>query len=479
MVAAEAHPHVRGGGLSHVVGGLARGLAARGHRVDLLVPHIPSLSDASGATDLGTLHLPVGARTLEARLLSSQADGVRVLWLSAPELFDRPGIYGTDGADFADNVTRFVALSRAALACGAGLKQRHDVLHAHDWPTALACYHAREMRLAGAHNLPRATLLTVHNLGFQGLFWALDLPLLGLGPEHYSPERLEYFDQLSLLKAGLVSADRVVTVSPSYAREALSPEGGRGMDGVLRARGPAFSGVLHGVDVDAWNPATDRSIPNRYADPTTPERRRNAQAFRARAGLPDVAAPVFSFVGDLSRDAGADTLLASVPDILQHGQLVVATHGRQAESPAWKALAQQHASLSLLEDLPEADLRLLLAGTDYLLCPSRVEPFNFMQMCAMRYGAIPVVRRTGALRDTVVDAVEPAQGGNGIAFVGEGTPPLVHAVRRAAALHQDAPRFQAVQKRAAALDVSNNAALDRYEQLYADISHQSAVPPRP
>lgn len=485
MVSAEAAPYTRGGGLCEVVAGLAGALAARGHKVDLLLPHVPTLMDAGepALQTLASMDIPVGGATINADLLTPTRvvhEGVRPLLLSVPTLFDRPALYGQDGVDYPDNCTRFAVLARAALLVGPALKHRHDILHGHDWPGALALYHLREARNGGTTGPARASVLTVHNVGYQGLFWALDLPLLGLGPEHYSADRLEFFERISFLKAGLLAADRIVTVSPSYAREILTPEGGCGLDGVLRARADVLSGVLHGVDPVRWDPATDLALPNRFSDPAGPERRRNVQAFRAAAGLEDSAQPLFSFVGELSDDRGGDTLLEAAARLLGTGiRLVIAPPAHDARLAQCRDLAERFPARCSIMVAPSWDtLRCLLAGTDFLLSPSRTEPFNFLQRCGNRYGAVPVVRRVGGLRDGVVDCGEGTDG-TGVTYVGEGTAPLAEAVGRAVALYRQATRYQAVQQNAAAVDISSTAAAAHCEALFLELAAAGSNPPTP
>ncbi|MEW5851526.1 MAG: glycogen/starch synthase [Myxococcota bacterium] len=473
MASSEAHPWSGGGGLAESVSALAGALVARGHRVDLLVPHVPALMPRPSPPleDLGALQLPVGGGTIHARLLTPAPDAaLRPLLLAAPELYTRPGLYGEAGTDYTDNCTRFTALGRAANLVGAALRQRYDVLHCHDWPTGLGPYYSRETRAAGGAGAARCTVFTVHNAAYQGLFWPLDLPILGLGAEHYAPERLEFFGKLSFLKAGVVSADRVTTVSATYARELLSPEAGGGMDGPLRARGSAFVGVPTGIDAARWDPATDPHLPARYSDPLSSERRTCVTFFRQECGLPQDEHPVLAVVGPLNTQKGSDVLPDAAEGILAAGaHLAVLGSGDAALETALRELAARHAGrVAFQPGFDEGRIHRAVAGADFLLIPSRVEPAGQAPLAGQRYGTPAVARRTGALRDVVMDVdANPAQG-TGITYVGEGEAPLLGAVARAVALRRDTARYQAAQKLASVQDVSCGPAAARYEQLYLE-----------
>ncbi|MBI5497042.1 MAG: glycogen synthase [Deltaproteobacteria bacterium] len=485
MTATEAHPFITAGGLGEAVGALARALTDRGHRVDLLLPYAPAAWARGGPelVEAAAFDIPVGARLVPARLMTPRADGpLRPVLLNIPQYFDRPGLYGPSANEsWADNCSRFTALSRAALLAGHALKQKYDVIHAHDWPVGPVPYLARETRAAGGH-VARATVFTVHNLAYQGRFWALDLAILGLGSEHFTAERLEFFGSVSFLKAGLVAADRVTTVSVSYAREVLSPEGGMGLEGILRARGTAFSGILGGIDPTRYDPASDAALTHRYSSAASPERRMAAQAFRALAQLPDNEMPLFAFVGALSNDRGGDTLLMAIDEMVAAGGLVAML---VPDHDALYGRAQAHAlrypeRVALLAQGPgDALVRQLLSGSDFLMVPSRVEPCHVVQVAALRYGAVPLVRRTGGLRDTVLDLEAGGPAATGIGWVGDGVVPLMGAVRRAVELWKDRARYQTVQLAGAATPFTAAEGAERYEALYLDAVGHGAAPTTP
>ena len=481
MVSPEALPALSGGGLGEAVGALAEALVERGHRVDVLTPHSPAhvLPSLGPLRPLCDVELPVGGRTIRAALLTPQGqDGpLRSLLLDVPEFFHRPGIYGDGGNEYADNCARFVSLARAAMAAGPALRVRYDVLHGHDWPAGLALYFLKEQKAGGSAGAARTGFFTIHNLGYQGNFWGMDLPILGLGPEHFSSEKLEFFGRISFLKAALIAADRITTVSPSYAREILSPEGGMGLDGILRARGGDVGGVLNGITLSRWSPLTDTALAAQYASPTDPERRECRAALERTFNLTP-GGPLLAFAGALSLEKGADVLLSVAPDVVREGmRLAVLTDDEGALCAPLTALAAQHAGrISVVSGVTQPGLRQLLAGSDFLLLPSRVEPFSMLQMAALKYGAVNLVRRTGGLRDVVTDVDANPNTGTGVAYVGEGPAPLWAAIQRAAALFRDTGRYAQVQQRAAAVDVSFSAGAARYEALYLDAMEKAREP---
>jgi starch synthase len=472
MATPEFHPWAPGGDLGEATHALALALGERGHHVDVLVPWAPRRAPpVQDLLHLASLSLRVGTQEVTARLLAPPGTGtVRPLLLDAPALYDRLHLYGEGGQDYEDNATRYVALSRATLAVGPALGLVHDVLHAHDWQTGLGPYYAREMRVAGLPVAVRTTVFTFHALAYQGCVPPERLPLMGLGPEHFTPERLEFFGRVSLLKAGLLGADRVVAPSPTHAREVLSAEQGHGLDGVLRARGGALSGILNGLDPRRWDPGTDPALPAHYTLPTTGKKEVCCRALHAALGLPRDERPLFCAVASLEEQRSTATVAAVARDLVAAGgRLLVLGQATPAVRDGLLAAARATGgAVSLRLDGGEGLLRLALAGADYVMVPSRLEPCGLLQLMALRYGTPPLVRRTGGLRDTVADADAQPSTGTGVAYVGEGEVPLMGAVHRALALYNDTPRYRAVQQRAVLVDVSAAPPAARYESLYRE-----------
>lgn len=448
-VASEVFPLVKTGGLADVVGALPGALAGLGVEVRTLVPGYPEvLAKVPGARTVHAMELMGGP----ARVRAARFAGLSVLVLDAPHLFDRPGgpYTAPGGEDWPDNPQRFAALGQAAAAVARGGLEdwRPDLVHAHDWQAGWTA--------AFLHYGPQPAppvLFTVHNLAFQGWCSAGMLDTLGLPPESFDVEGVEFYGGISPLKAGLRLSGRVTTVSPGYAAEVLRPENGQGLDGLLRSLGGRLRGIVNGIDTGVWNPATDPLLPARYAGAHSRRRGRNRAALLEAFGVAPGEGPVFGVVSRLTRQKGIDLVLAALPAMLEAGgALVVLGTGEAAlEAAAQEAAARHAGRVGVRIGYDEALAHLVQAGCDALLVPSRFEPCGLTQLCALRYGAIPVVSRVGGLADTVIDANPAALAAgvaNGVQFLpvdGEG---MATAVRRTAALYADEAAWAKLQRNA-------------------------------
>ncbi|MBV9736408.1 MAG: glycogen synthase GlgA [Acidisphaera sp.] len=472
-VASEVYPLVKTGGLADVAGALPPALAGEGIAVHTLVPGYPAVLAALQSPEV--VHRNEDLFGGPARLLAGRAAGLDLFALDAPHLFDRPGGPYTDaqGRDWPDNAQRFAALCRiaAAVARGAVGGYAPDVLHAHDWQAGLApaFLHYGEGPRPGS-------VMTVHNLAFQGQVPAHLLAELGLPPRALAIDGVEYYGSIGYLKAGLQLADRITTVSPSYAEEVRTPEGGMGLDGLLRARAAVFSGILNGIDEATWNPATDPHLPARF-DARRPARRAaDKRALQERLGLAtDASTPLFGVVSRLTWQKGMDLLVAALPAVLGHGgQLALLGSGDASlERGLLDAAAAHPGRIGVQLGYDEALAHLIQGGCDALLVPSRFEPCGLTQLCALRYGALPVVSRVGGLADTVIDANEAAlEAGvaTGFVFSPPGPAPLQAAIGRAAALWREGEQWARLQRNAMSADVGWTRPARRYAALYRGLS---------
>jgi starch synthase len=469
-VASEVFPLIKTGGLADVTGALPGALASESIAVRSLLPGYPGVCAALAAAET-IYHWPAlfGG---PARLLAGRAHDLDLLVLEAPHLYARPGnpYTGPDGQDWPDNAQRFAALGRAAADLGLGkvAAYRPDIVHGHDWQAGLThaylAYEASPGKRAGR-------VMTIHNLAFQGQFPTSLLRALGLPGNALSMAGVEYYDSIGYLKAGLYFADRITTVSPSYATEIRTREGGMGMDGLLRARADTLSGIANGIDTDVWNPGTDPAIPAQYSSRSLGRRARNKAALQARFGLaPDQGALLFAVISRLTAQKGIDLLIQAIPALLAEGaQLAVLGTGDVGQQAALLAAAQAHAGrIGAVIGYDETLAHLMQAGADALLVPSRFEPCGLTQLCALRYGALPVVSKVGGLADTVAD------GRTGFQFWPVTQAGLIRAVNRAATCYQDKPEWQRLQRQAMATDVSWAAAARQYATLYRGISQVMA-----
>ena len=347
-------------------------------------------------------------------MLAARAAGLDVFVLDAPHLFDRPGnpYLGPDGRDWGDNAQRFAALARvgADLAKGAVPGFAPDVVHAHDWQGALTPAY---LHYDGGGR--PATIFTIHNIAFQGHYPAATLAAIGLPARAMSIDGVEYFDGVGYLKAGLQFADRITTVSPTYAREIMTPEFGMALDGLLRLRAEDVEGIVNGIDDTVWNPATDPELVVNYSALRIDMRARNKAALQQRLGLAVAAAPpLFGVVSRLTLQKGLDLLLAEVPELVGQGaQLAVLGSGDKALEEGFVAAARDHPGVvGCMIGYDEGLSHLMQAGIDFIVVPSRFEPCGLTQLYALRYGATPIVARVGGLADTVIDANDARCRGN-------------------------------------------------------------------
>ncbi|MCO5169816.1 MAG: glycogen synthase GlgA [Planctomycetes bacterium] len=433
FAAAEAQPLVKTGGLGDVCGSLPGALRRAGVDARLILPAYPAA--IAGLPDLRTVAaLRVAGHHGPVTIRLGRLGGVPVYLVDAPEAFDRPGGPYADfsGRDWADNARRFATFARAVVRVALGradVAWRADVVHAHDWHTGLVpALLAREPRRP-------ATVFTIHNLAYQGLFEQGALGELGLPRDLWSLDGLEFHGRLSFMKGGLAFADRVTAVSPTYAVEICTPQAGCGLDGLLRHRRERLAGILNGIDVDAWDPARDPALVRPFDARALEGKAENKRALQRALGLvEDARAPLLAFVGRLVEQKGVDLLLGSLPALLR-SQAQVVVHGTGDARLADALRAAQAAApgrvaavVGYSEDLAHQ----VLAGADVCLMPSRFEPCGLVQLYALRYGAVPVVRRTGGLADTVVDPDDAgARRATGFSFR-EATPDgLLEAVSRA------------------------------------------------
>jgi starch synthase len=471
-VASEAFPLVKTGGLADVVGALPAALAHENVAMRTLLPGYPAVLAALGrAETVAEYPALLGA---PARLLAGRAAGLDLLALDAPQFFSRTGnpYVGPDGRDWPDNAQRFAALARAAadITLGDWPGLQPDLIHVHDWQAGLLPAY---LAFAGRPHPP--SVITVHNIAFQGHFPAKLLAPLGLPPEAFTLDGVEYFGGIGFLKAGLRLADRITTVSPTYSAEIRGP-GGMGLEGLLQTRSAVLSGILNGIDDTVWNPAADPAIPAPFDARRLARRAANPAALRARLGLlPEPDRLLFGVVSRLTWQKGLDLLLQALPALLAQGaQLAVLGTGEPAIEHGFRAAMTDHPGrVGGVIGYDEALAHQILAGTDALLVPSRFEPCGLTQLCALRYGALPVVARVGGLADTVIDANPMALAagiGTGVQFAPTTADALEFAIHRTAALWRDRPAWIRLQRNAMATDVSWRGPARHYARLFRELA---------
>jgi len=475
MVASEMVPYCKVGGLGDVLGALPNQLAERGHDVWVFLPFYREvrLKDPP-ITFAGRVRVDFPDGPRQASLLETRAPGgaARVVFVDEPGFYDRDGIYGTAVGEHFDAAARFAFLARAALEGIARLGLEPDVVHAHDWPAGLVPALLRTTW--GDHASPgrAGSLFTVHNLGYQGAFDRDEYRWTGLPPELFHPEGLEFFGRLSFLKAGLVFADRITTVSPTYAREIQTPEHGHRLDGLLRERNAVLTGIVNGIDPSIWSPETDPHLPADYSASDLGGKSRCREALLGELGLRTGSAPLVGMIGRLVDQKGLDLLWPIAEEVFgERAGLAVLGTGQENHERVLDRLTSRlpgRVAWSRAFDNPLAHR--ITAGADLFLMPSRYEPCGLNQLFSMRYGTLPLVRRTGGLRDTVRPFELGFEHATGFAFTELHPAALRSALLQAFELRRSRPEvWGRMVQSAMAEDWSWSRSAGAYEAEYAKV----------
>lgn len=473
-VASEIYPLIKTGGLADVAGALPAALKSHAIDVTTLVPGYPPVMAALAKAT--TLHRYDALFGGSAALVAGEVGGLFLLALDAPHLFDRPGnpYLGPDGKDWPDNARRFAALSRVAADAGRGRfgNPPFDLLHLHDWQAALAAVY---LRVEGGP----PSVVTIHNIAFQGKFPATVFSTLGLPASTFGIDGLEYYGSVSYLKGGLQFADAITTVSPGYAREICTPDFGMGLDGVLRARRDALSGIVNGIDTTAWDPEVDTRVAAKYSAKSLSRREANRRAIEARFGLDAGTGMLHCVVSRLTWQKGMDVLADCLDDLVASGaRLALIGTGESDIEKALVAKAAQHKGrVGVVIGYDEDLSHLMQSGGDTIVVPSRFEPCGLTQLYGLRYGCVPIVARTGGLADTVIDANDAALSAGvatGFQFTPVDADGLSHCLRRAAALFADRQAWSRLQKKGMATDVSWRRSAQTYAALFQGLTSKVA-----
>ena len=467
FAASELSPLAHTGGLGDALEGLPAALAARGHEVSVCLPCYRGLREdatlevrASGVK----FSLPLRDRRVTAEILEATApNGVQLFLIRNDEFFDRPALYGPAGRAYDDNAERFIFFSKAVVELVRRINPRPEIVHAHDWQTALIPVLIKEQRL------PFRTVLTLHNLAYQGNFWAPDFGLLNLPGDYFTARGVEFYGQVNLLKGGILFADRMTTVSERYAREIQSPEFGCGLDAVMREQAPKLRGILNGVNDRVWNPATDPLLPQSFSAEVPEGKNACRAALLAKLELaPAPTGPVLAMVTRLAPQKGIDLLLPLLDRLLSHDvRLIILGSGDTTFERELTIASRQHADRFAYHPEPDLALsHLIYAGADLLLLPSHFEPCGMNAMYALKYGAIPVARAIGGLSETLQDDDPTLGTGNAVLFHDDSAEAFWDAIVRALLLYGDGPRWRELMRRAMACDFSWDRVAERYEGVY-------------
>jgi starch synthase len=466
FVSSEVAPWSKTGGLGDVAGALPRALAARGHAVSVVTPRYYVIDPARH----GLERLAESPRVRgEPVSLWVKKDRARVFFVEHDRYFgSRPGLYAHGDRDYADNAERFAYLCRAALALPAALGLRPQIVHLNDWQTGLVPFLIRQEH---GHDpaLDRArTVFTIHNLAYQGVFPKEVVPALGLPWDVFRYEAMEFHDQLNFMKAGLVFADALTTVSPTYAREILGHDAGNGLDALLRHRAADLVGILNGIDVAEWDPARDPHLPAHFGPEDLSGKAACKAALQRELGLPERPdVPLVALIGRITDQKGLDLVVQALPEILSRDlQVALLGTGRPDWEEAFRAAARaQPARMAARIGFDEGLAHRIEAGADLFLMPSRFEPCGLNQMYSLRYGTVPIVRAVGGLEDTVED-YDGWNAGTGFKLREYTAHALLLALRRALEAYRDRRAWLGIVRRGMAQDNSWARSAQSYEAVY-------------
>ncbi|MGM0381966.1 MAG: glycogen synthase GlgA [Thermodesulfobacteriota bacterium] len=473
----EAVPFAKTGGLADVAGALPNALVRLGTDVDLMLPFYRVVREEGFEPRLllRDLKVPLGNSELAAQVPGAKTEaGLPVYLIEREDLYDRPNLYGNPMGDYYDNLERFTFFSHAALRTVETLSVKPDVIHCHDWQTglvpALLRGPYRDSPFLGA----TATIFTIHNLGYPGLFPSEKLSVTGLsGEEFFHPEGLEYYGKISLLKAGIVYSDAITTVSPTYSKEIQTPEYGMGMEGTLQYRRSSLHGILNGVDYQLWDPARDAHISVHYSPDKVAGKHACKESLIQEMNLDPLLTkrPLLGMISRLDAQKGLDLLVKILDDILalDVGLVILGSGDERIQGAIQEAAQRRPGRIGLTIGFDEPLAHRIMAGADIFLIPSRYEPCGLTQMYALKYGTVPIVRATGGLDDTVAPFNRKTREGNGFKFSAYEPKAFLEAIRKAVDIFQDPKAWKRLMANGMKADFSWDQSARRYMELYRSV----------
>ncbi|RPI36431.1 MAG: glycogen synthase GlgA [Nitrospiraceae bacterium] len=466
----EAVPYAKTGGLADVAGALLKELRKKHEKAFLVLPLYAVIKSKYKLYATGnTIRVKIGNTQYKGKIFcSSKEENPEAYFIECDELYGRSELYGTSAGDYADNAIRFIFFSRAVLELCLVQRIKPDIIHCNDWQTALVPLYLKSLYQHNAHFAGTSTVFTVHNLGYQGIFEASALFYAGLGREYLIPERLEFYGKLNLMKAGLLYADLITTVSETYAQEIQQTEYGFGLDGVLRKRAGDLYGIINGIDGDEWDPGRDTLIPSQYGTEELRGKMQCRKILSKKAAFSEEKQPIAAIISRLSSQKGIDVVLSSVDALVAMGMnLIVLGKGEVAYERLFKKAAETYKGKVYVNiGFEESLAHLIYAGSDFFLMPSQYEPCGLGQLIAMRYGTVPIARKTGGLADTIQDYDHLRHTGSGFLFSDFSPSAMQDAVKRALCVYTDKANMKKMVCDGMRNNFSWSRSVDKYLELY-------------
>lgn len=478
FLASEVAPFAKTGGLADVAGSLPAALRREGVEVRVGLPLYREVEqrNVSLRTAFSGLKVPFGSKSMSCDVLTTTQEGVPIYFFKREDLFNRPNLYATNEGDYYDNLERFAYFSRAALCFARETGFHVDVVHCHDWQTGLVPAYLKTIYRGDAFFAPTKSVFTVHNIGYQGVFPREKLHACGLPLTEFHPDAVEYWGQISLLKAGIVYADAITTVSPRHSREIQTPEFGMGMEGILRKRASDLYGILNGVDYTAWSPESNGDLEFHYNPDHMTGKQKNKAALFGEMGIDSRFSdrPILAMISRLATQKGWDLLLGIARDVLRlNVGVVVLGKGEHVYESAVSSLGRNYpGTIAVSIGYEDAIARRILAGADMFLAPSRYEPCGLAHIYALRFGTVPVVHATGGLDDTVQQFNRRTGRGTGFKFINYQPGAFLAAIRKAVKAYHDKVTWQMIIRNGMRADFSWGESARTYKALYRKIAGQ-------
>jgi len=465
FASSEVFPFSKTGGLADVSYSLPVALKKLGTDIKIVTPLYKGIGEnyKLKKTDF-KFEIPISDKLSIADIYEGRIKEVPVYFVDCKKYFDRDSLYTNDGKDYLDNAERFIFFSRVIVELA--IKISTNIIHLNDWQTAMSAVYAKTL-----YQFDGKTILTIHNLGYQGLFWHFDMHLTNLGWEYYNPRMLEFWGKINFLKGGIYFSDAITTVSPSYAKEILTEESGFGLQGVLKDVEDKLFGILNGIDYEEWNPEKDSYIAKSYSEKDLTEGKKVCkEALIKKVNLDiDLKAPLFAIIARITDQKGFDILIPALDEILKRdiGFIILGSGEKKYEEKLKHYTENYKGKIVCFFEFNNSLAHQIEAGADFFLMPSKYEPCGLNQMISMRYGTIPIVRAVGGLEDTVVDINE--KNGTGIKFTSYTKDALVSAVERAIDVYDNPLKLYQIRKRCMKKDFSWDNSAKKYLDLYKKV----------
>lgn len=467
----EVYPFVKTGGLADVTGALPKALKKLGVDVRVILPKHKGVDEQRFPIRYKNYKIScsISLGYVDGEIVESEYDGVKAYLVEQDDYYNRDYLYSTPDGDYQDNAIRFIFFSKSILEAIKVTGYKPDVLHCNDWETALAPVFLKTLYKDDPDLKNIATLFTIHNIGYQGIFWHYDMHLLNIGWEYFSPDYLEFFGNINFLKGGIVFSDIINTVSKKYSQEIQTPEFGYGLDGILRTRKEDLYGIINGIDYEEWNPEKDNLLPARYSSENLKNKFICKKTLLSEFGLPiKDGVPLMATISRLADQKGFDLIASTMEEILASGfQYVILGTGDRRYHELFTELSKKHPeSFSIKIAYDNRLAHLIEAGADMFLMPSRYEPCGLNQLYSLRYGTIPIVRAVGGLEDTIIDYTKEPEHGTGFKFYDYTSDAMLDAIKRAITVYRNKAEWDTLIKKCMKEDFSWERSAREYVELY-------------